>query len=113
MGQYPFLEQPIVQMAINTSLAAAVVHTALAADKDKQKHALYGAIIAYGAKKLCQKYIFKKDNSLSCALTGAGAAFLAGILKEAYDSTGRGNVDSMDAIYTFVPGALISFSLSF
>ncbi len=102
-----------IQMAINTALAVTLVHSVFSAEPDKRKHAIYGTLIGYGAKKICENFIFKKNNKITCALTGAGAALLAGIVKELYDSTGRGNVDAMDAVYTFVPGALISFSYRF
>ena len=111
--QSTILDSTSIQVAINTTLAAALIHSVFGAEPDKRKHAIYGTLIGYGAKKICENYIFKKDNKIKCALTGAGAALLAGLAKELYDSTGRGNVDAMDAVYTFVPGALISFSYKF
>lgn len=108
-----FLNNPNFQTAVNVSLIASILHTAFQAEKDKQKHAIIGALISAGTTKLCQKVFNGKNKNLVCALTGAGAALIAGILKEYRDSKGHGTVDAKDAIYTFVPGALISFKLSF
>ncbi|EQC44035.1 hypothetical protein [Bacteriovorax sp. Seq25_V] len=102
-------DEPAFQTSLNIALVATVLHTTLQAPEDKKKHALVGAVIGLGATKLCEKIYNGDDNRLICALTGAGAALLAGLGKEVYDSGGRGNVDAMDAVYTFVPGALISF----
>jgi len=108
-----FLQNEVFQQSVNISLVAAVLHTYFQAESDKKKHFLAGALIAAGTTKLCEKIIDGGKDSVVCALSGAGAALIAGLLKEAYDSTGRGNVDAMDAVYTFVPGALVSFRLSF
>lgn len=107
--QKSFLDDESFQSAINIALVTTVVHTAFYAAEDKKKHALVGAIIGAGTTKLCQKLYNGKNDKLVCALTGAGAALLAGLGKEYWDSKGHGNVDAMDAVYTFVPGALISF----
>ena len=97
---------------VNLALVSTFVHTFTNAPEDKRKHVLAGTLISVGATKLCQ-YLIEEDDSLICALTGIGASVLAGIGKELYDSTGRGNVDVMDAVYTFVPGTLISIKLNY
>lgn len=107
--QKSFFDDKLYKTALDASLVAALLHVTLQAENDKKKHALVGSLIGFGATKLCQKLYQAKDNRLICALTGAGAALLAGIGKEYYDRGGRGTVDAMDAVYTFVPGALISF----
>ena len=43
----------------------------------------------------------------SCALSTA-----AGVSKEAYDATGRGTVDPMDAIATAAAGCLVAYLLN-
>lgn len=104
-----FFSHPALKSAVNISLAATVIHTVLHAPDDKKKHALAGILVGAGVTKICQKVFNKSDNSMTCALSGAGAALLAGVLKEVYDAQGYGQVDAYDAIYTVVPGALISF----
>lgn len=106
------LDNSLFQRAVDISLATTIAHTLLQADKDKQKHAIVGALISAGAVKICEKILGGKDNRLICALTGSGAALFAGIAKEVYDSKGHGTVDAKDAIYTFVPGALVSFKIA-
>ncbi len=107
--QKSIFDDKVFQTSLNAALIATVLHTTLQAPEDKKKHALVGSLIGLGTTKICQKFFSGDDNRLVCALTGAGAALLAGIAKEVYDTGGRGNVDAMDAVYTFVPGALISF----
>lgn len=108
-----YFRSDVGKVTLNSSLIAATTYTLFKADKDKQMHAMIGALAGYGTSKLCKKFLKINSRDLICALSGAGAALLLGLAKEAYDSTGRGNVDFMDAVYTFVPGALISFKVSY
>lgn len=108
-GSKNFMDEPALENVINAALVSTIVHTALQARQDKQKHALVGAAIGFGASKLCEYIMKGEDNRFVCALTGAGAALLAGVAKEVYDNNGHGTVDKYDALYTFVPGAIVSF----
>ena len=103
------LNHQVFKSVINISLAATVAHTILQAPDDKKKHALAGLLIGAGVTRICKKVFMKGQDSMTCALSGAGAALLAGVLKEVYDGHGHGHVDAYDAIYTVIPGALISF----
>lgn len=103
------LNNNYVRASIDVSLAAVIIHTTLQAEDDKKKHVLAGAIVGAAATKICEYFLKQDNNRLVCALTGAGAALLAGVAKEVYDTGGRGSVEAMDAVYTFVPGALVSF----
>ena len=109
---YPFVDSVVFKHSLDLSLALSIAHLINIKKQDKVKHALVGAIIGYGVTKLCG-YITRQNDSLLCSLTGAAASIIIGILKELYDSTGRGTVDYKDAIYTFVPGTLISFRIMF
>ena len=62
---------------------------------DKMAHFVVGAGIAAMASALT-----------GSALVGVGAAVFAGVLKEAYDATGRGTVDLWDFVATAIGGAV-------
>ena len=103
------IENRNFQLAVNASIVTAILHTALQAKPDKQKHAIVGALIGFGVTRICE-YIFEVKNSFFCALTGTGATAITAVLKELRDSQGHGTVDAMDVIYTVFPGAIMSFS---
>jgi hypothetical protein len=86
-------------------------------ESDKAKHIRAGAYIGYfssgsckhGPKLLQLNFRINKTGQFFCALVGAS---VAGLLKEAYDSTDRDNhtVDAMDAFATSL-GALSNVPL--
>ena len=113
-GSDKLMDNKAFQYGTYLSLGFLFAHVVFQAKEDKQQHALAGSIASIGGAKFCEYYlIIKEESRLKCALAGAATALLAGIAKEAYDLTGRGSVDAMDAVYSFVPGALISFSIMF
>ena len=64
-------------------------------NRDKLYHLAAGAVIALAV------------GLLLTPLLGLGAALVAGVAKEAYDATGRGTVEALDAVATVVGGAVI------
>jgi len=64
-------------------------------DYDKKKHFTSGRAIGIMGEAICEQLNIKK-----LYLCRIGSASLAGILKEVYDSTGRGNVEVNDALAT-------------
>jgi len=96
------------------SMLSSMYYTYQDAEDDKKKHFLVGTVVGGTAMTVAKLYFKNDENSdLKAFIAGTSAALLAGLLKEAYDATGRGNVDAMDAVYTAVPGAALSFKLSF
>ena len=66
---------------------------------DKKKHFLAGLIIATACFAVCLFLGIPMPGGVAFA-----AAALAGIGKEAYDATGRGKVEVMDALATAAAG---------
>jgi len=84
-------------------------------DQDKAKHYLVGALVGRIASAYCDRKDFnlklnKKKLNYLCSF---GAAALAGVLKEVYDSTGRGQVDANDALATAAGGAFVGLRFAF
>ena len=79
---------------------------------DKVLHTHAGRLTSIVAQSMCSEMgieptgISRKTSSFLC---GLGASTLASILKEVYDSTGRGEVDSMDAVATSFGGVWLEF----
>jgi len=67
--------------------------------EDKKKHLVVGLMIAAAVFVACLVAGIPASGELAFA-----AAVLAGIGKEAYDATGRGNVELMDALATAAGG---------
>lgn len=78
---------------------------------DKEMHFNAGYIIGSISSELCSPVLMKQTNKSSqlrfwCSFT---AATLAGVAKEFYDSTGRGNVEAADAVATSLGGFQLEF----
>jgi hypothetical protein len=67
--------------------------------EDKKKHLVVGLMIAAAVFVACLFLGIPAPGELAFA-----AAALAGIAKEAYDATGRGKVEVMDALATAAGG---------
>lgn len=81
--------------------------------KDKRYHLYAGAISGKVASLWCgarSNTSLQTDLKKRKFLCSFGAASVVGVLKEVYDSTGRGNVDFKDAVVTGAGGALIGVS---
>ncbi len=78
-------------------------------EDDKTLHYVAGVAVARLASAYCDSrdFNFRIDRETLNYLCGLGAATLAGVLKEVYDSTGRGNVDVKDALATSEGGAFV------
>lgn len=66
---------------------------------DKKKHLLAGLLIAALVFAVCLAVGMHATGELAFA-----AALIAGVVKEAYDATGRGRVEFMDALATAAGG---------
>lgn len=75
--------------------------------KDKVFHFVAGAVISAGSSIVMYKVTHKKNASI---LIGIGAGCLAGAAKELYDSTGRGDADSKDLLWSCAGASLSSVS---
>ncbi len=106
----PIYRRKNFRRAVNASLAASIILILAKGAKDKKYHGGAGLLSGIGATGLCS-YLIEDDEGIVCALTGAAVSLIFALGKELYDSTGRGNVDAMDAFATFVPGLLVSFSI--
>jgi len=76
--------------------------------KDKQMHFYVGAITGAAAGKWCEsrnEHLSRKEKRKKIFLCTLGSSTIVGVLKEAYDSTGRGNVEFADAAVTSAGGA--------
>lgn len=71
---------------------------------DKKKHLLAGFLIASVIFAMCLLSEFSASGMAAFL-----AAVIAGIGKEAYDATGRGNVELMDALATAAGGVPFLF----
>lgn len=67
---------------------------------DKQLHIGVGSSIAGVSSELGGSW------EQSCAVSA-----IAGLAKEAYDSTGRGTVDGMDFVATAVSGCVVAYTI--
>lgn len=81
-----------MKLALITAIALALPLSAHAFERDKKLHAIAGGAIYAGARVAG----VKRGHAL-------GACVAAGIAKEAYDATGRGQVEAMDAVATALP----------
>lgn len=91
--------------ALQAGLALAMsVDLARAEPDDKVLHALAGIGIAYGVEEVLEANGVPERRAKRW---GCAAALGAGVLKEAYDSTGRGTVDGMDVVATGVPACVL------
>ena len=86
-----------IALTIAALAIAAPVYALDFGQKDKQLHAIAGAGI-YAASRVAGA-----SPRRSLAICAA-----AGVLKEAYDATGRGNVEAADAIATVIPCLLMA-----
>ncbi len=78
---------------------------------DKELHFNAGYIVGSISSELCSP-IYKKQTNKSRQLRfwcSFGAATVAGLAKELYDSTGRGNVEAADAVVTSFGGLQLEF----
>jgi hypothetical protein len=80
---------------------------------DKKAHSMAGNSIAFMAQGFCDHSARQNSAGLSLEkssfLCGLGAASLVGVLKELYDSTGRGHVELEDAVATGIGGFYIRY----
>lgn len=70
---------------------------------DKHKHFTAGLIISVAASEI---FYHKTKNRNKAILFGIGMGVLAGAAKEIYDSTGRGNCDAKDFLWTATGASL-------
>lgn len=106
-------DSKISNYGLTAAMVAGSYITYINAEDDKKKHFIVGALVGGVATTLARVY-FKGDDyaDLKSFLVGAGSALLIGTLKEIYDSTGRGTVDTMDAVYTALPGAAVALRIA-
>lgn len=75
--------------------------------EDKIKHVIAGAVISVATTELVYT---KTKNHTTSVLIGIGAGVLCGFMKEVYDSTGRGNRDVKDFLWTSTGSTLPTIS---
>jgi len=86
-----------------SSLNAEFIH------QDKANHVALG-LVSYGACILAGQVFDESSlNSKTCVLAAVGV----GIAKEAYDATGRGNVEWDDFTSTAIVPLMISYTIQF
>ena len=79
-------------------------------EKDKLIHFSTGVMLSV----ICSEIYYKqKKNKKEAILFGMGMGILAGLTKELYDSTGRGNSNMKDFIWTATGSSLPGLSLVF
>ena len=95
---------------LNTLFITSLIHTLSTQPIDKQRHFLVGSLVGGGVSYWAKHYYFKGDEYANnkAFWAGAAAAVLVGLLKESADYAGAGAVDRNDAIYTAVPGVIMS-----
>ncbi len=95
---------------LKTLFITSLIHTLSTQPIDKQRHFLVGSLVGGGVSYWAKHYYFKGDEYANnkAFWTGAAAAALIGLLKESADYAGAGAVDRNDAIYTAVPGVMMS-----
>lgn len=77
-------------------------------EKDKTKHFVVGVAIS----TISYEFMYRKTNhKVQSMFFGIGMGMLAGFAKEVYDSTGRGNRDFKDFLWTSTGAVSSSFSL--
>ena len=87
---------------LTIALAALLIATpAHALERDKALHAVVGGTIYAGARVAGAK-----------PSTAFGLCLAAGVAKEVYDSTGRGNVEALDVVATALPCAIAALAES-
>ncbi len=95
---------------LNTLFITSLVHTLSTQPIDKQRHFLVGSLVGGGVSYWAKHYYFKGDKYANnkAFWAGVAASALVGLLKESADYAGAGAVDRNDAIYTAVPGVIMS-----
>ena len=79
-------------------------------EKDKLIHFSTGVMVSV----ICSEIYYKqKKNKKEAILFGAGMGILAGLTKELYDSTGSGNSNMKDFLWTATGSTLHGLSLVF
>ena len=79
-------------------------------EKDKLIHFSTGVMVSV----ICSEIYYKqKKNKKEAILFGMGMGILAGLTKELYDSTGRGNSNMKDLLWTATGSTLPGLSLVF
>lgn len=78
--------------------------------EDKVKHFAAGALISGSVQMLTYELTDSKGKSM---LFGFGAGCVAGVAKELYDMTGRGNPSFKDALWTGVGAGVASISMRY
>jgi uncharacterized protein YfiM (DUF2279 family) len=76
-------------------------------EEDKIKHVIAGAVISVAATELIYT---KTKNHTTSVLVGVGVGVLFGFMKEVYDSSGRGNRDVKDFLWTSAGSTLPTIS---
>ena len=75
---------------------------AFSVEQDKQKHFAVGAAVSFTSANIAKYYGLSTSDSY---LVGVGMSFLAGFVKEAYDSRNGGTgFDTTDLWYTHAGG---------
>jgi len=79
-------------------------------EKDKLIHFSTGVMVSV----ICSEIYYKqKKNKKEAIVFGMGMGILAGLTKELYDSTGRGNSNMKDFLWTATGSTLPGLSLIF
>lgn len=108
-GRYDFARatEAGVRIGLGTTVGVALAERMYPGQPDKRLHAIAGGLIA-GATS---EYVtWRTGNRFVGAAAGCAAALVAGVAKEAYDATGRGNVDRRDVVATAAGGAPVCLS---
>ena len=92
------------------TLKSSFTQTIRTYEKDRLIHFSTGIMVSVVCSEIYYKH---KKNKKEAVLFGIGMGILAGLTKEIYDSTGRGNSNMKDFLWTATGSTLPGLSLVF